>query len=255
MVAGRFCLAALAMALAGRFAVQTGKAEMIGSMPATLRLSALSCSGQWFCWARCLLPARACPRAGDGGVIGGRLADLIERRLHQSLEPERRHAHPHLAAAVVPASVAQRRIGYDEQGIRHPVDARHARERVVNRRRECSDRDLDDLRDAEFAVLLQNAVSPEPHVSLDQCFEVGEAVGRPDTGEWLASQYELSGPVKEVNYGVRPHGRIHQSRTVDLLNVTAMLARDSLPFGYLQRDDLRTDLFAASLLAVGVHAP
>ena len=77
--------------------------------------------------------------------------------------------------------------------IRHPIDAAHARERVVDRRGECADRDLDDLRDAEFAVLLQNAVSSDPHVSLDQCFEVGEAVGRPNTREWLAPQYNCPG--------------------------------------------------------------
>src|SRR5208337_5584429 len=34
---------------------------------------------------------------------------------------------------------------------------------------------------------------------------------------------------------------------VDLLNVTAMLALDGLPFGNLLRDDRQTDVFAASL--------
>src|SRR5208337_2473480 len=176
-----------------------------------------------------------------GGVIGGRLADLIERHLHQSLEPKRRDAQTHLAAAVVPASVAQGYIGCDEQRIRRPIDTCHARERVVDRWGECADRDLDDLRDAEFAVLLQTAVSPDPHVSLDHCFEVGEAVGRPDTREWLAPQYKLSRSVKKVNDSVRAQGRGHQRRTVDPLNVTGMLALDGLPFGDLLREDIETD--------------
>ena len=109
-----------------------------------------------------------------------------------------------------------------------------------------ANRDLDDLRDAEFAILVENAVSPNPHVSLDQCFEVGEALRWPDTRDRLAPQYKLSRSVKQVNDGL-PQGGRHQRRMVDLLNVTAMLALDSLPFGRLLRDDRQPDVVAAPL--------
>ena len=85
-----------------------------------------------------------------------------------------------------------------------PIDASHARERVVDRRGECADRDLDDLHNAEFAVLIQTVVSADPHMVLDRFFESCEAVGRPDTCEWLAAQYKLCRSEEDVNDGVRP---------------------------------------------------
>ena len=149
----------------------------------------------------------------------------------------RRHAHTHLAAAVVPASVAQGHIRYDEQRIRHPIDAPHARERVVDRRGECTIAISTIWAMPNSQSCFRMRCRPIPTCCSMNASKIGAAVGRPDTREWLAPQYKLSRSVKEVNDGVRPQGRGHQSRTVDLLNVTAMLALDGLPFGYLLLDD------------------
>jgi potassium-transporting ATPase potassium-binding subunit len=58
MAAGRFCLAALALALAGRFAAQTRKAETIGSMPCdTPTFGVLMLGSVVLLGALCFLPA------------------------------------------------------------------------------------------------------------------------------------------------------------------------------------------------------
>jgi K+-transporting ATPase ATPase A chain len=58
MVAGRFGLAALALALAGRFAAQARKAETIGSMPCdTLTFGVLVLGSVVLLGALCFLPA------------------------------------------------------------------------------------------------------------------------------------------------------------------------------------------------------
>ena len=156
---------------------------------------------------------------------------------------------------VVPAPIGRGHVGYDKQGIRGPIDARHSRERVVNSRGECSNRDLDDLRETEFTVLLENAVSADLQVLLDQCLEVSEAVRRPDACKRLASQYKLSRSIQDMNEGLRPQSRRHQSRTVDLLYISAMFARDDLTLGDLPLDDLRAEVFARFPVQVHVRVP
>ena len=90
--------------------------------------------------------------------------------------------------------MSRRPRGHEER-IAQPVDARDPGERVIDRRAERTQRDLDDLRDSELWVLAQQPVASEPDVLLDVDGSGGRvAVGLPDARQPLAAEDELSGP-------------------------------------------------------------
>ena len=62
-----------------------------------------------------------------------------------------------------------------EQRVGEPVDARNAGERIVDRGRQRADRDLDDLRDAELAILGERAVAADVNSSINRGFERADA--------------------------------------------------------------------------------
>jgi len=55
----------------------------------------------------------------------------------------------------VTSALERERIGQQQERVAGPVDARDAREAIVDGRAQRPDRDLDNLRDAKLAVLLQ----------------------------------------------------------------------------------------------------
>jgi hypothetical protein len=91
----------------------------------------------------------------------GGLPDLIERQLAKALEPHRGHPYPEPTAFVVPVPSERGAFGQSEQRVGEPVNAGNACKRVINRGRQRTYGDLDDLCDAELAILRKRAVSAD----------------------------------------------------------------------------------------------
>lgn len=122
----------------------------------------------------------------------GGLTDLIERKLGEAIEPHRWNPDPEPAASVIPVPFERRPLGQREQRIGEPVDAGNAGERVVDRGRKRADRDLDNLRDAELAILGERAVTADMNSTINRCLERADVVRGDDCRERLAAQHELA---------------------------------------------------------------
>jgi hypothetical protein len=110
---------------------------------------------------RCQSPDRIELADQHSGSRRGGLTDLIERELGEALESHRRHPYPEPAASVVPVPFERGPLGQRQQRVGEPVDTRDASVRVVDRGRQRADRDLNDLRDAELAILGERAVTAD----------------------------------------------------------------------------------------------
>ncbi len=126
-------------------------------------------------------------RGGRGG-----LADLIECELGETFEPHGRHPYPEPAAGVVPVAFERGPLSERQQRVGEPVDARNAGERVVDRGRQRADRDLNNLRDSELAILGERAVTADVNPAIDRGFERAGLVRRDNCCERLAAEHELA---------------------------------------------------------------
>src|SRR5713226_6638795 len=149
------------------------------------------------------------------GSRRGGLTDLIERELGKVFEPHRRHPYPKAAATVVPVPFERRPLSQREQRVGEPVDARNARERIVDRRRQRTDSDLHDLRASELGILCKRTVTPDV-VSVSECNL--RKMPTPQIVTVIASHEDCRGPdstpkhSREARQGIPCRGPLYVSR-------------------------------------------
>jgi hypothetical protein len=117
-------------------------------------------------------------------------------------------------------------FGEREQRVGEPVDARNAGERVVDRRRQRADRDLDYLCDAKLAILSERAVTADANSAIDRGLDRAGVVRRDDCCERLAAEHELAWAEPQHDQCARRVRRRDQRAVIDVLQVTALRARN-----------------------------
>src|SRR5499427_5161864 len=141
-----------------------------------------------------------------GAVADRGLADLIEGAPREAGEAQGRPDNTDGAPGADAGADVIREGGERAQLVAEPVYAGEASEGVVHGGAEGAEGNLHELRDAEFHVLLEGALAPDLHLTLDGGGHRCRGVGRKHVGEGSALHHELTGPVEKL------HGRVGSLR-------------------------------------------
>jgi hypothetical protein len=97
-----------------------------------------------------------------------------------------------LTAGVVQVSFERGPLGQREQCVGEPVNARNAGERIVDRGPKRANGDLNDLCDAELAILGQRSVTADANSTINGGLESANVFRWDDCCERLAAEHELA---------------------------------------------------------------
>src|ERR1019366_2526434 len=120
-----------------------------------------------------------------------------------------------------PGYVAHPKVGSSAQ----PVDARNAGVGIVDRGRQRADRNLDDLSDAELAILRERAVTTDVNSTINRCLKLADFFRWDDCCERLTTQHELAWAELQHDQCVRCVRSRDQRAVIDMLQVSALRAR------------------------------